>query len=169
MTLDEISARLEIQDVIYRYCRGVDRGDLALLKSVYHPDATDDHGSFKGTGHAFAEYVVARMDATPVQGQHQVTNILIEVDGATAQVESYFIAFNPELDAEKRGIISIVTGRYLDRFEKRGGAWKIADRKVLIDWGEQGGHQQPWARLAAFTRGARGPADASHGLFKKAS
>lgn len=45
MTPGEISAHIEIQQVLFRYCRGVDRGDKELLRSVYHPGATDNHGS----------------------------------------------------------------------------------------------------------------------------
>ena len=37
-----------IRDVLSRYARGVDRCDLGLLKSAYHPDGYDDHGFFKG-------------------------------------------------------------------------------------------------------------------------
>src|SRR5262245_17777267 len=39
-----------IQEVLARYCRGVDRADLELLRSVYHPDAIDNHGTFNGNG-----------------------------------------------------------------------------------------------------------------------
>ncbi|MDB5446065.1 MAG: hypothetical protein JWQ97_1382, partial [Phenylobacterium sp.] len=35
MGLEELAAHIEIQQVLYRYCRGVDRGDVALLASVY--------------------------------------------------------------------------------------------------------------------------------------
>ena len=165
MTPQQVADHLEIQQVLYRYCRGVDRGDLALLKSAYHSDAYDDHGSFKGSGHAFAEYIVERMNGVAVQGQHQVTNTLIEIDGSTAAVESYFIALNPEVDAAGQPAIAMVTGRYLDRFEKRDGAWKIAERKVIIDHAEAATQRPPWARLDRFTTGKRGPGDASCSLF----
>ena len=119
MTPAEAADHLEIQQVLYRYCRGVDRGDVDLLKSVYHADATDDHGTFKGGGHEFAANVIGRMNQVPVQGQHHVTNMLIRLDGDRAAVESYFIALNPEPDADGRPALALVTGRYLDRFEKR--------------------------------------------------
>ena len=53
--LDERAIERRLVD----YCRGVDRGDAALVASVYHPDGTDDHGSFKGLGVDFAEHVDA--------------------------------------------------------------------------------------------------------------
>ncbi|MEY3566868.1 MAG: hypothetical protein RLZ19_882, partial [Actinomycetota bacterium] len=48
MNIDEVVAREHIRDVVYRYARGVDRRDFDLVRSCYHPDATDDHGPFTG-------------------------------------------------------------------------------------------------------------------------
>ena len=42
-----------IQDVLVRYCRGVDRCDLEMLRSAYWEDATDDHGSLSGNAWEF--------------------------------------------------------------------------------------------------------------------
>ncbi len=47
-------ARQEIHDVVLRYCRGVDRLDLDLVRDCYHPGALDHHTGFDGT---VAEYV----------------------------------------------------------------------------------------------------------------
>ena len=38
-----VVAKQDITDVLMRYCRAVDRIDAALLRSCYHPDATEDH------------------------------------------------------------------------------------------------------------------------------
>ena len=46
----------EIRRRLLEYCRGIDRCDAALVASVYHPDGTDDHGSFVGLGTDFAVY-----------------------------------------------------------------------------------------------------------------
>jgi hypothetical protein len=166
MTLEDIAARLEIADVLHRYCRGVDRGDMALLKSVYHPDARDDHGSFKGSGHAFAEYLVPNMDAVPHVGQHHITNILIFLDGDVAAVESYFLAFHPQCDAQTGAPTHVhVGGRYLDRFERRDGAWKIARREVVIDFGNAPMVSAEWEAKALFAGGGRRERDPSHAMF----
>src|SRR5262245_42303050 len=55
--LDERAIRRRLVD----YCRGIDRCDAELVASVYHPDATDDHGSFKGLGVEFAAYATDRL------------------------------------------------------------------------------------------------------------
>ena len=38
-TLQHLADRVEIQDCLLRYARGVDRGDWGLVRSTYHPDA----------------------------------------------------------------------------------------------------------------------------------
>ena len=48
-----------IQDVLVRYCRGVDRLDAELMKSAYWPDATDDHGVFSGNAMDFVDMCMA--------------------------------------------------------------------------------------------------------------
>ena len=58
---DEVeSARAEraIERVLTQYARGIDRCDEALIASVYHEDAYDEHGAFHGTGPEFAKWVV---------------------------------------------------------------------------------------------------------------
>lgn len=164
MDLEDIAADLEIRQVLARYCRAVDRGDVALLKSVYHPDATDDHGTFVGSGHDFATALVPSMDGGTLSSQHHVTNVLIERDGNCANVESYVLAFHPVRDED--GEVHAVAGcRYLDRFEKREGAWRIADRRVVMDLSRRALAGERWRLEDAFSaRGGRREADPSDGF-----
>ena len=48
----------EIEKVLARYCRAIDRTDMELLKSVYHPDGIDNHGVFTGNAMEFAEFII---------------------------------------------------------------------------------------------------------------
>lgn len=127
--LHELSAQQEIRDTLMRYCRGIDRADEDLINSAFHPDAIDDHGS-PGPATDLARRVVA--DSQP-QMMHFTGNVLIDLVGDTAYVESYFISFAPH-DAAGRTSTRTRAGRYLDRFEHRDGAWKIAYRMVVDEW-----------------------------------
>src|SRR3546814_5830291 len=100
-----------------------------MLAAAYHADGIDDHGFWKGLGSDFAIFI-NDMLADPEAGncQHMVTNVLIELDGDVAFVESYVEAV---LDAATRR--EVVHGRYLDRFERRDGDWRIAYRRVVRD------------------------------------
>ena len=154
--LDDLTAELGIRRAIYRYCRGVDRGDVAMIASAYHEDADENHGAFKGTGRQFAEHLVPLMDAAPETSGHHVTNILIERRGNSANVESYFMAFH----AQNEGGRAFVTGRYLDQFTCRDDDWRIAHRRVVIDSDSPAMESM---NLADYPRGKRREADPSHG------
>ena len=146
MDMNEALARLEIQDVLWTYARGVDRADYEAMSSVYHPDGTDDHGSFSGLGTDFARQVTDHGKERIMVGQHHITNMIIQMEGENdALVESYFLAFHPHADdgPEKMGIAA---GRYLDHFQRRDGRWKILSREVVMDWTRNHVDDGPWER-----------------------
>ena len=46
-----------ITEIIYRYCRGLDRMDRELTLSCWHEGGTDDHGAlFSGTADEFVAW-----------------------------------------------------------------------------------------------------------------
>lgn len=120
-----------IRDVLMRYARGVDRCDLGLLKSAYHPDAYDDHGFFKGNAWEFAASLLARRAADLDFSTHAIANVYVELNGDEADVESYHLAYQRRSGQDE---IQLFAGRYIDRFERRDGAWAIARRTVVYDW-----------------------------------
>ena len=62
-----------------------------------------------------------------------ICNEFVELDGDVARSESYFMMPSGiERDGEK--LIWILAGRYVDRFERREGEWRIAHRVVTQDW-----------------------------------
>lgn len=117
--------KADITEILYRYCRGVDRGDVTLLQSVFHDDAPDDHGIWKGRGQDFGPWVVETFkDAITT---HMITNVLIDLDGDQADCESYCLAFSEATTGRL-----MVHSRNIDRFERRHGEWKIAHRLVVF-------------------------------------
>ncbi len=123
----------EIREVVLRYCRGIDRMDQDLVRSCYHSDATDEHGSFVGGVEeyiAFAWKLMPRYDAT----MHFVGNVLIELEGDLARSEAYCIAHHRSASGEPAH--NLATGcRYVDIFERREDrAWRIAKRVVTTEW-----------------------------------
>lgn len=161
-TLEELSAHLEIREALYRFCRGVDRGDKAEMLSAFHPDASDAHGP--GGPAVIAEALVEKFDRTPRMGQHHVTNVLATVLGDTAVVESYFILFNAQ-DPGRGGEHDLVGGRYLDRFEKRDEQWLIAHREIVVDVARSGLAGQDILHSLPFLVGARRDEDPSAALL----
>ncbi len=149
-----------IRRVLVQYCRGVDRGDEALIAGVYWPDATDDHGVYKGSGPGFAPYVVRALNAHALATTHLVANVSIALEGPVAHVESYTLARH-QVRRDGRLALETFAGRYLDRFEKRGGEWRIRHRQVVHDWSriEPISAEYPHD---AFEQGKRSREDASY-------
>jgi ketosteroid isomerase-like protein len=126
--VQELLDRRAIADCVHRYCRGIDRGDIDLVASCYHDDAIDDHGHYVGPGRGLAEWATERMSDL-LRNQHHITTHNVELDGDTAHSEAYYIATMREPD----GITKLVSGRYLDRFERRNGEWRIAQRVCMVE------------------------------------
>ena len=161
MDVQELIDREAIRDVIYRYSRGCDRRDEALLRSVFHPDAWDNHGTFVGSADDFVTHTIQVGGAGLVSGQHHIGNILIELDGDVAQVESVLICHMVR-DAEDGRYVDVVGGRYWDRMERRAGEWRIAERTLLLDWSEQRRDitEPPMAKM--ITPGLRSTSDPTY-------
>jgi hypothetical protein len=123
----------EIREQLARYCRGVDRGDDALITGLYHPDATVDHGIFRCRGDEAAAHVRA---IAPAAGLHLVGSVAIEIEGDVAYSESYNLVYSlAEPDAEGSAHTYLRGSRYVDRWERRDGAWRIAFRISVTELG----------------------------------
>jgi hypothetical protein len=133
--LRRLQDREAITDCLYRYSRGLDRHDEEALYSVYHADAVDDHGSFLGRPEEFVPWAHALHETKWVAHTHFITNPRIELDGNIAHVESYVLFVLRRRDGEG---VDLGGGRYLDRFERRDGEWRIAARKHVVEWRTQG-------------------------------
>ena len=158
--LDALLSRAEIYETLTRYCRGVDRCDVDLIRSVYHPDATDDHGMFKGLGVDFAPWIVAWEQANIRQCQHFIGNFRCDIEGDVALTETYCISFSEALDGRN----ATVYNRYIDRFERREAVWKIAERLVVLDLTRTDEPGPPFGDVPGwnFTWGRRDRSDASY-------
>ncbi|MBK6005039.1 nuclear transport factor 2 family protein [Ramlibacter ginsenosidimutans] len=134
MNLQELLDREAIRECLHRYCRGIDRADEAALRSCYWDDAADCHGAYNGSATGFIAQALAKLRRGG-RRVHQVSNVLIELQGAVAAVESSFLALQAAPDAPTR--TTFLCGRYVDRFERRDGEWRVAARTVVYDWIEE--------------------------------
>jgi hypothetical protein len=122
--------KLQIHEALMRYCRGVDRGDAELVLSAFHDDASADYGRGPGSPSLIAEGITKM---TAQGAMHFIGNELVEVDGDTAFSECYFISYATVTQDDQPATRSR-GGRYLDRFERRGGEWRIAYRVLVDEW-----------------------------------
>ena len=131
--LTQLLDREAIRECMFRYCRGIDRLDEQALRSAYWPDATDRHGPYSGSATGFIDWAVEKLK-TSERSVHLVSNMSITLHGNSAGVETYFQALQRDRDAQGMLQEVFLAGRYVDRFEKRGGEWRVAARVVVYDW-----------------------------------
>ena len=160
----EALAHLELQRLAWLYCHAVDRGDMALLRSLYHDDAVDEHGEmFTGSADELVAWLPTMLAGVDVL-RHEITNMLFVVDGDRAQGQLLNTAYHRTGDHEV-----IIGGRYLDTYERRDGVWRILHRSLVTDtferrtagsaggfigkgvaWGTGGPDDPVFARLDGF-------------------
>lgn len=136
VALQALLAKQEITEILYRYCRAFDRIDDDLAKSVWHMDGTCNYSNRSdGPDVLFRDYLGPSSTARARfrNHSHQITNVLIEIEGDKAASEAYFTA---SLQSEpKDGVITehLYRGRYLDRWSRREGPWAIDHRHTIFD------------------------------------
>lgn len=131
--IDELLAKDQIRDVLFAYARSNDRADEALLRSCFWPELTHKHGRFEGSSSDFAGFAF-RIINNLKYACHHISNVTIEVKGDRAFSECYYLAQHRR-DAQGGGEEDVFfQGRYLDIFERRGGVWKIIQRRGLSDY-----------------------------------
>jgi hypothetical protein len=134
--LQSLLDREAIREALMRYCRGIDRADEECLRSAYWPDASDCHGAYQGKVQGFIDQALPRLRRGGLRS-HVIGNILIELHGPQAAVESSFIALQAPMTSSGVHTETFLCGRYADRFEQRSGEWRIAERTVIYDWIEE--------------------------------
>ena len=127
--LSAVEAQLAITQTITRYCRALDWLDESLLRTCYTSDANIDYGFYKGPVEGFYPVVMEVERATLHRG-HFLSNVAIELDGDTAEVECYGIATST-MDGHT---LNVFGGRYLNRLQCVEGDWQISASQYVLDY-----------------------------------
>ena len=122
--------RAAILDCVANDARGCDRNDADLLTSTYHDDGVDEHGVAINRGPEYAQWANAVHAATSQAHTHNITTHTCEIDGDVAHCESYVLVGLFSLDG---ATATLMSGRYIDRLERREGRWKIALRRTTVE------------------------------------
>ena len=129
-----------ITEVLYRYCRAMDRIDREATLAIWGRDGTCNYSSTEGVPDTlFRDYLTGSTKARQgfANHSHQITNILIELEGDRAVSEAYFTASLQTVPQDGAVTEHLWRGRYLDRWSKRDpgviGDWAIDHRQVVFD------------------------------------
>jgi SnoaL-like domain len=122
--------RAAIMDCIARHARGCDRHDADLIATAYHADGCDEHGKVINLGAEYGDWANSTHASTSQVHTHNITTHSCDIDGDSAHAESYVIVVLLGLDGRTAQFIS---GRYVDRLERRDGQWRIAVRRSTVE------------------------------------
>jgi len=130
MTIQEISDRIEIDDLLTRYATALDAKDWDLFTACFTSDAYIDYtaaGGIKGALPEVRQWLAEVMAAFPMT-QHFVTNRAVDLDGDRATCRSCL--FNPMglPDGVSGLVVFFDGGHYRDRLVRTADGWRIAER-----------------------------------------
>ena len=151
--------RAEIEDLQARYMFALDFKDADTYASTFTEDGVLDYGPVV-KGRDAIKKVVADMGKRaadqsaknaapgmgPVVGRHNITNIVIKIDGDQAEGRAYWFHYsnnNPKRTAQLDSF-----GNYEDEMVKVNGKWLFRKRKIyneqVADWAYKGGSNPAW-------------------------
>lgn len=143
---------MAIQDVMLKWCRAIDRLDAPGMLACFHEDAVDLHGPYNGPIPGLVDWITTRHQTIPFSS-HQVSNMLIEFASPDVALAETYVRTLQRYPAEaaaamaqmmasgggdgsggEQGWDLMTSSRYIDRFERREGQWRIAHRRLSQDW-----------------------------------
>jgi len=157
--LADATAWHDIYNLICDYAQGQDRLLPEVQRRAFHDEAFADCGPFAGGPDGYVDY--AQRNLTACGGsQHLMGQVNIRIEGDVAFGEVYHIAWH-RIEENGQGRDLFVGGRYIDRYERRDGQWKIAKRREIMDWSRTDPATDTFLRTPFIHRSTRGPVDFS--------
>jgi 3-phenylpropionate/cinnamic acid dioxygenase small subunit len=124
-----------INTLLMIYAERLDAGRFADVAALFEHATyriahagTDAVSEYRGAAEVlgFCQQTRIHEDGTP-RTKHSVTNVNIQPDGDRATASCYVTVFQ---QTDVLPLQPIASGRYVDRFERVGGAWRFSDRLI---------------------------------------
>lgn len=133
LSLQEISDRFEINDLLNAYCDAVDTVNIDDFDNIFTQDAIIDYSAFgfpRVSFHETKEFLKEALPKVPGK-QHMIANSVIRIDGDTATGKT--LCFNPMTVPEEDGSYTMTHFGlwYIDKFIRTGSGWRISERSEL--------------------------------------
>ena len=133
MTLEEMSDRMEIQDLMVEYCYAIDNRDWDGLDAVFTPDAVIDYSEMVGVKGSLTEikaFLASSMTAVAAC-QHIISTSKIIIEGDRAHGRT--ICTNPMV-LHPNGHVMLLGLWYRDEFVRTAQGWRISSRYEERSW-----------------------------------
>ena len=142
--VQQYAIKQEILNLLAVRASAADRFDPDLMRACHPPDATDNHGTFRGRMYDFIANLEKQQNSGPrcLSKLHVLGNALFEFKGGDVFVETYHVAHETFVD-EKGATDYRIGGRYLDTFRQIEGRWLIQHRDIVYDWSRIDGATPP--------------------------
>ncbi len=130
---DDLLDALATRRLAERYAVAVDRGDGDLFAAQFTEDGVLEAPRGRFEGRAALAGVPAMMRGLYRRTWHGVLGQAVDFGGDAGEGETYCVARHFYDDRDGRPFCFEMTIRYADRFVRRGGAWLIAHRRLVVD------------------------------------
>ena len=129
LSLQEISDRIEIDQVLARYCYTVDNRDWETYRRIFTEEAVIDDVVTGGIRSGVEEHIVYLKRAlTNIRlSQHTISTILLDIEGDSARAMVQCVC--PMVVEMPGGTTQtmILGVRYRDRLARQRGTWRISE------------------------------------------
>lgn len=115
------------------YAQGADRRDKALWQAVLTEDCVIEGPGFSVAGRDANLGSIDALEQMFRATVHRVHNQVATVSGDEATGETYCTADHLLNDSDS---VLVWTIRYQDRWRREEGAWRFAQRKLIVEWEE---------------------------------
>ena len=138
LSLQELSDRIEIEDLVKEYSHVVDRREFDRFRDLFTTDAHIDYSAFNGSVGNLEETISFLKSAVTPElfpnCQHLISNIQADLQGDRA--EGRVMCFNPmEMSLPEGKTHVFMLGLwYLDEYLRTPGGWRIARREEEKSW-----------------------------------
>jgi hypothetical protein len=121
----------------YLYARSMDRNEPEILDGIFTEDARLEGDWFKVEGLAQIKQLPAQMHQRYARMMHTVHNQTVDIEGDTAQGETYCLAHHI-MDGAARGGPTVfdMAIRYHSHWVRLDGRWRFTHRKITLDYSE---------------------------------
>jgi hypothetical protein len=130
MSIQEISDRIAINDLLTRYTVAIDKKDYNLLDTCFTPDADVDYTTSGGTKGKYPEvrkWLEGALSVFPIT-MHFISNSVVEIDGDKATARTYVINPMVFVNPDESQHIFTVGAYYNDKLVYTEDGWRIAER-----------------------------------------
>jgi ketosteroid isomerase-like protein len=133
LSLQEMSDRMEIADLLARYSAAIDGRDWDALDTLFTDDAVIDYSEMGGIRGTLAEQKAFLVSVMPSFAgfQHLTATSTFDIDGDTARVRT--ICFNPMVVTDERQVLFCGLW-YRDVMVRTPTGWRIRERHEDRGW-----------------------------------